>query len=75
MTRRTTPPAPVLLVEDSNTRIEWFEKHLPDGFRLVKTGSAGRAIGALRRDTDWLRDAREEWLEAREVGTGARGRR
>ena len=75
MTKRKTPPAPVLLVEDSSTRIRWFEEHLPEGVRLVKAGSAGRAIGVLRRGTDWPRDAREEWLEAREVGTRARGRR
>ena len=43
-------PAPVLLVEDSEERAQWFRRHLPEHVRLVLASSAGRALGILRRD-------------------------
>lgn len=54
MSEVKTAPAPVLLVEDSKTRIRWFEEHLPVDLRLVKAGSAGRALGVIRRDRGYV---------------------
>lgn len=41
---------PVLVVEDSAARIDWFQLALPVGMRLVHAPSAGAALGILRRD-------------------------
>ena len=41
---------PVLLVEDSEARRDWFMANLPSRFRLVHARSAGQALGLLRRD-------------------------
>ena len=40
----------LLLIEDDNDRVELFKSWLPDEFRLVHAGSAGRALGVLQRD-------------------------
>ena len=40
----------ILLIEDDNDRVETFKAWLPEDFRLVHAGSAGRAIGILQRD-------------------------
>jgi len=40
----------ILLIEDDNDRVETFKAWLPEDFRLVHAGSAGRAIGIFQRD-------------------------
>lgn len=40
----------LLLIEDNNDRVELFQSWLPEEFRLVHAGSAGRALGVLQRD-------------------------
>ena len=42
----------ILLVEDDNERVEKIRSWLPEDFRLVHAGSAGRALGILQRDRD-----------------------
>lgn len=40
----------LLLVEDSEARVAWFQTHLHPAFQLLWTPDAGRAIGTIRRD-------------------------
>ncbi|MBK5275610.1 MAG: hypothetical protein JJE30_11230 [Desulfuromonadales bacterium] len=40
----------ILLIEDDDSRVELIKTWLPDDVRLVHAGSAGRAIGILKRD-------------------------
>lgn len=40
----------LLLVEDSVSRVEWFQAWLDPRLQLLWTPNAGRAIGTIRRD-------------------------
>jgi hypothetical protein len=40
----------ILLIEDDNDRVETFTSWLPNDMRIVHAGSAGRALGILKRD-------------------------
>jgi CheY-like chemotaxis protein len=41
----------ILIIEDDDSRVKTFTSWLPEGFRLVHAGSAGRALGILARDS------------------------
>lgn len=41
----------ILLIEDDNNRVETFNSWLPDDMHIVHAGSAGRALGILKRDS------------------------
>ena len=40
----------LLLIEDSDERLELFQRWIPPGFRLVSVRSAGRALRVLEVD-------------------------
>lgn len=43
------PLCPLLVIEDSEDRIQKFQSWLPEGGRLIVASSAGQAIGMLNR--------------------------
>ena len=40
----------LLVVEDDESRVEWFRESLPDGVQMNWASSAGQALGVLQRD-------------------------
>lgn len=42
----------ILLIEDSQERIDQFRAWVPDGTRIVEATSAGQAMGLLKRDSN-----------------------
>lgn len=50
MQKPVEKPLRILVIEDDNSRIKYFNLWLLPGFRIVPTTSAGSALGLLQRD-------------------------
>jgi len=54
MQKSTNEVLKILVIEDDNSRIKYFDLWLLPGFRIVPTTSAGAALGLIQRDKGFV---------------------